>query len=157
MTTIDKMIYKLTTKPACYKEVKNPPKTVVEKLLRPQAARQVLYNNWSKAHKVYSGSYLPKDKEKLLNEGWQKQTIGNENHQVIQRKSTNQVVRYDTHKNDPPHAHWLFLWKKNITPREYRKFRNGEFSGAKVYYNKYGELTSRRDSEHHLYFEEDGK
>lgn len=152
---VDKWIYKTTKKPTCYKEVKNPPQTAIAKLLRPQDARQVQYNNWSKAHKVYSGSYLPKDKEKLLRSGWQKQVVGNENHQVIQRKSTKQVVRYDMHKSDPPHAHWLFWWKKNITPREYREFKSREFSGEKVYYNKYGELTSRRDSEHHIYFEEE--
>ena len=52
---IDKIIYKITQKPACYKEVKNPPKTTIGKLLRPQDARQVQYNNWSKAHRVYSG------------------------------------------------------------------------------------------------------
>ena len=31
------------------------------------------------------------------------------------------------------------------------KFKNKEFGGEKVYFNKYGELTHRRDTEHHLY------
>ena len=151
---IDKLIYHITKKLDCYKEVKNPPQTVIEKLMRPQDARQVQYNNWSKAHKVYSGSYLPKQKNALLNRGWTKQNVGNDNHQVLQRKSTKQTVRYDNHSNDRPHAHWLCWWKKNITPSEYRKLKNRDYSCEKVYYNKYGELTTRKNPDHHIYFEE---
>lgn len=42
---IDKFVYSITEKPKHYVEVKNPPKTVAEKLTRPQDARQVQYNN----------------------------------------------------------------------------------------------------------------
>ena len=65
MKLIDRFIYSITKKPKHYVEVKNPPKTTAEKLSRPQDARQVQYNRWSKRYKMYSGSYLPKDhKEK---------------------------------------------------------------------------------------------
>ena len=149
---IDKIIYKITKKPTHYKEVRNPPKTTIGKLLRPQEARQVQYNNWSKAHNVYSGSYLPHDNEKLEKQGWEKQKVGNESHQVMQRKSTNQTVRYDNHGGKEPHAHWYNWWKKDITPSEYRKLKKSDYSGENVYYNKYGELTSRRSEDHHIYF-----
>lgn len=64
---VDKLIYAITKKPAHYVEVQDPPKTVLEKLARPQDARQLQYNKWSKRYKVYSGSYLPKDENRLLN------------------------------------------------------------------------------------------
>lgn len=155
---IDRLIYKITKKPTCYVEVKKPPQTALEKLLRPQDARQVQYNNWSKAKKVYSGSYLPKDKNLLYNKGWTPiDDIGNENHKVIQRNSTNQMIRYDNHSDKPPHAHWLEWDKKGFTKKEYRIFKNDEFSCKKVYHNKYGELVSRINPEHHIYFEESKK
>lgn len=48
---IDRFIYSITKKPTPYVEVKNPPKTVKEKLARPQDARQVQYNRWSSSSK----------------------------------------------------------------------------------------------------------
>ena len=48
---IDKLIYRLTRKPKGYKCVNNPPKTSLEKMLRPQDARQVQYNEWLKYHR----------------------------------------------------------------------------------------------------------
>lgn len=151
---IDKIIYKITKKPKYYKEVKRPLKTFFEKLFHPQDARQIQYNNWSKVHKVYSGSYLPKDKNVLVKKGWEIQQVGNDKHQVLQRKSTCQTVRYDNHGGCKPHAHWLNWWEKNVKANEYRKFKARDYSGEKMYYNKYGELTSRRNQDHHLYFED---
>lgn len=63
---IDKIIYSITKKPKHYVEVKNPPKTTIAKLARPQDARQVQYNKWSKRYKIYSGSYLPENDRRLL-------------------------------------------------------------------------------------------
>lgn len=152
---IDRLIYKITKKPTCYVEVKNPPQTVLEKLLRPQDARQVQYNNWSKAKKVYSGSYLPKDKNLLYNKGWTPiDDIGNENHKVIQRNSTNQTVRYDNHSNKPVHAHWLDWDKQGFTKKEYKTFTNDAFSYKKVYYDKYGKLVSRASFNHHIFLKD---
>ena len=57
---IDRLIYRITKKPKCYKEVKNSPKTVADKLLHPQDARQVQYNNWCKAKKKSKSPKLVK-------------------------------------------------------------------------------------------------
>lgn len=147
---IDKIVYKITRKPTQYKEVKNPPKTIIGKLLRPQDARQVQYNNWSRAHKVYSGSYLPSNDQELGRKGWENKKLLQNGGKVIQRKSTGQTVRSETHRQ-AHHYHWLDFWEKPFTNSSYKKFKNKEFSGQKVYYNKYGELTHRGDPEHHLY------
>lgn len=56
---IDKLIYRLTKKPKKYKRVKNPPKTILEKMLRPQDARQVQYNEWLKYHKKKTTQQAP--------------------------------------------------------------------------------------------------
>ena len=150
---IDRVVYLWSKKPNYYKEVRNPPKTNLEKLLRPQDARQVQYNKWSKRLKIYSGSYLPKDKEKLLKKGWKIRGVGNVDHQVIQRESTGQTVRYDNHPPAPQHAHWLCWWKKRITPSEYRRWKKSDYSGKNMYYDKYGNLISRRNPDHHIYFD----
>ena len=71
----DRLIYQITKKPECYKEVRNPPKTTKDKLLRPQDARQMQYNKWSKKYQVYSGSYLPYSVDELTKNGWKKQDI----------------------------------------------------------------------------------
>ena len=71
---IDQWVYKNSKKPAFYKEVRNPPKTIAQKLARPQDARQIQYNSWSKARQIYSGSYLPYRAEELLNQGWKEDT-----------------------------------------------------------------------------------
>lgn len=150
---IDKIIYKITKKPSLYKEVKNPPKTVLSKLLHPQVARQVQYNNWSKSHRIYSGSYLPKDDRCLTQQGWENKKHLQNGGKVIQRKSTGQTVRSETHGQQHRY-HWLDFWEKSFTNSEYKKFKNKEFSGQNVYYNKYGELTHKGDPEHHLYGDE---
>ena len=72
---IDQLIYSVTKKPKHYKEVRNPPKTQLEKLFRAQDARQLQFNRWSKRHKVYSGSYLPHNHRDLLKKGWKKKKI----------------------------------------------------------------------------------
>ena len=149
---IDKLVYKITQKPTHYKEVKNPPKSIIGKLLRPQDARQIQYNNWSKAHKVYSGSYLPNDDRKLTEKGWDDKKILQNGGKVIQRKSTGQTVRSETH-GKPHHYHWLDFWEKPFTNSSYRKFKNKDFSGQNVYYDKYGNLTHRGDPKHHIYGE----
>ncbi len=150
---IDKFVYKHTEKPSHYKEVKNPPTTTIGKLLRPQDARQVQYNNWSKAHHVYSGSYLPKNDRELTKNGWENKKTLQNGGKVIQRKSTGQTVRSETH-GKPHHYHWLNYWEKPFNNSSYRQIKNQEFKGQKVYYNKYGELTHRGDPEHHIHGDE---
>lgn len=144
---IDKIIYKITQKPTHYKEVKNPPKTVIGKLLRPQDARQVQYNNWSKVHKVYSGSYLPKEGCKLEKQGWTNETpriINKANPKApvtYRRKSTNQLVR-----DDKSHWHWYNWWKKDKLPNNFmRGDKNDE-----VYLDKYGIPCARNSQESHI-------
>lgn len=143
---IDKIIYAITKKLKYYKEVKNPPKTPVEKLLRPQDARQVQYNNWSKARKVYSGSYLPKDGKKLEKQGWVNETpaaIDRSNPKkptTYRRKSTNQWVR-----DDKTHLHWYNWWKKKL-PKNYMRGKKDD----PVYLDKYGCPCIRNSPESHL-------
>lgn len=143
---IDKLVYRITKKPTHYKEVKNPPKTIIGKLLRAQDARQVQYNNWSKAYKVYSGSYLPSDGKKLEKQGWR-----NENKTVIKngkstnpstfyrRKSTNQWVR-----DDKSHWHWFNWWKKEPMPKSFTKKKN------LAYLDKYGNPCVRHSDVSHI-------
>ena len=149
---VDKIVYKTTKKPSHYVEVKNPPKTLIEKLARPQDARQVQYNNWSKAHRVYSGSYLPDNGEKLLKKGWADEsktassalTQGRNDNQpsFYRRKSTNQWVRHD--KNDQ-HWHWYNWWRKDGLNKYFRKNKNAE-----PYLDKYGEPCKVKSKQSHL-------
>ena len=152
-TLIDRIVYKLSQKPKYYKEVKNPPKTVIGKLLRPQDARQVQYNNWSRAHRIYSGSYLPTNDRELIQKGWEYKKHLQNGGKVIQRKSTGQTIRSETH-GQSHHYHWLDFWEKPFINARYKKFKHTEFGGQNVYYNKYGELTHKGDPEHHLYGDE---
>ena len=147
---IDKIIFSITEKPKHYVEVKNPPKTAREKLARPQDARQVQYNKWSKRFKIYSGSYLPENDRRLLKKGWEDKKLLKNGGKIIQRKSTGQTVRSDWH-GQPHHYHWLDLWIKPFVNSQHRHFKKREFSGESVYYDKYGQLTHRGDPEHHLY------
>lgn len=150
---IDKFIYSITKKPEYYVEVRKPPKTALGKLMQPQTARQVQYNEWSKRLKVYSGSYLPKNDRQLLNKGWEDKKHLANGGKVIQRKSSGQTVRAEEHGN-PKHYHWLDYWEKPFSNSKFRKFKEKEFGGQEVYYDKYGKLTSRKDPAHHLYGEE---
>ncbi len=144
---IDKFIYQITEKPTHYKEVKNPPKTVIGKLLRPQDARQVQYNNWSKAHHIYSGSYLPKDGIKLEKQGWTNESpksINKSNPKApttYRRKSTNQWVR-----DDKTHWHWYNWWRKENLPKTFMRGKDDDF----VYLDKYGTPCIRKSKESHI-------
>ena len=134
MKLIDRFIYSITKKPKHYVEVKNPPKTTAEKLSRPQDARQVQYNRWSKRYKMYSGSYLPKDHKDLANKGWKKKN-----------------VRRGRFIND--HYHW-YIWNRNYfgpkTEQHFRIKQRKHNNTEKVYYNKYGEKTSFGNPDHHI-------
>lgn len=68
---IDRWVYRNSQKPKHYIEVKDPPKTVMEKFSRPQDARQMQYNKWCRRYKIYSGSYLPENDRRLLKKGWE--------------------------------------------------------------------------------------
>ncbi len=152
---IDKWVYAHTPKPKHYVEVRNPPKTPKEKKARHEEARQEQCNRWSKHFKVYSSSYLPKDDRKLLHQGWEERIITKNGNKVIQRKSTGQTIRSESHQEiSNHHYHWLDFWKKKFTKGDYRRFKNKDFSKEKVYYNKYGELVSQINPEHHLYEED---
>ena len=146
---IDKIVYSITKKPKYYVEVKNPPKTVAEKLARPQDARQMQYNRWSKRYKIYSGSYLPENDRRLLKKGWEDKKPLQNGGMVMQRKSSGQTIRSDWH-GKPHHYHWLDFWEKPFINANYRKFKKGEFGQKKVYFNKFGELTNQYDPEHHI-------
>ena len=142
---IDKLVYAITKKPRYCVEVKKPPKTVREKLARPQDARQMQYNRWSKRYKVYSGSYLPKEKGRLLQKGWENETenIIKNNKQsnpssFYRRKSSNQWVRHDQ-----DHWHWYNWWSGIFDHREIKKQEN-------LYYDEYGNPCKRNSKESHL-------
>ena len=130
---IDKVIYLFTDKPEHYVEVKKPPKTAWEKLVRPQDARQMQYNRWSKQFKMYSGSQLPQNNRRLLKKGWEDETdsITQNNKKTnpsrfYRRKSTNQWVR-----NDQTHWHWYNWWSRNMDHKAIKRQEN-------MYYDKYG-------------------
>ena len=42
----------------------------------------------------------------------------------------------------------------SISVAKHRKFKEKEFGGKNVYYNKYGQLTHRGDPEHNIYGDE---
>ncbi len=152
---LDRFIYSITEKPKYYVEVKNPPKTVKDKIARPQDARQVQYNEWSKRFKIFSGSYLPNDHNELVGKGWQKKRVSDYKHHIYQRKSTNQTVRHDDEnlKKDgqlaPAHWHWLVWWKPYFGKKTRKHFANAKNS-EKIYYNKYGEKTTTNRIDHHI-------
>lgn len=142
---IDQLIYSITKKPKHYVEVRNPPKTPKEKLSRPQEARQIQYNRWSKHYKMYSGSYLPDKDKNLLKKGWEDMTntvIKNNNQtnpsKFYRRKSTNQWVR-----NDRSHWHWYNWWFRRM---EHGKLRKQEY----LYYDKYGNCCKKESKESHI-------
>ena len=142
---IDRIIYAITEKPKHYIEVKNPPQTAFEKLARPQDARQIQYNKWSCAYKVYSGSYLPKDRNRLLKKGWKNETGNaikyskpNIPSVFYRRKSSSQWVRCDG-----DHWHWYNWWSNTLDHKAIKK-------QADLYYDKYGEPCKRNSRESHL-------
>ncbi len=142
---IDRWVYSHTKKPSHYREVRKPPRTPKEKRERPQDARQMQYNRWSKHFKVYSGSYLPKDERKLLKQGWVEEKPSKKpikKSTFYRRKSTNQWVRND-HDNKP--WHWYNWWKKILGTKH---FRDTNFEDA--YLDKYGDVCGGGDEQHHL-------
>lgn len=147
---IDKLIYRITKKPECYKEVKNPPKTVIDKLLRPQEARQEQYNKWSKARQVYSGSYLPYRPEELIKQGWKEKNIPKNqasfNREYIRKSTGQEVLRHGSHSNtagniEKTHYHWKNLEANKLPKKERRE---------NYYFNKYGEICARKSEESHI-------
>ncbi len=152
---VDKIVYSITKKPKYCVEVKNPPKTAVEKLARSQDSRQVQYNRWSRRYKVYSGSYLPRKPEDLEKKGWVKKRVSDNKHYVYQRKSTNQTVRHDGERINkdgtvvPSHWHWLVWWRPYFGDRTRRRFNNAKNS-EKIYYNRYGEKTNSNRTDYHI-------
>jgi hypothetical protein len=142
---IDRFVYSITKKPKHYIEVRNPPKTAAEKLSRPQDARQVQYNRWSKRYKIYSGSYLPENDKRLLKKGWEDTTsITTKNNKstnpskFYRRKSSNQWVR-----NDKDHWHWYNWWLKDLNHKTIKKQEN-------MYYDEYGAHCKKGSPESHL-------
>ena len=157
---IDRLIYLITQKPRYYVEVKYPPKTAKEKLLRPQDARQMQYNRWSKHFKVYSRAYLPENVEELTSKGWKKKKISDAKHDFYQCSSTHQTIRYDRDYNDKKgkfikgHYHWSIWWKDYFGKKTEEKLRKKQYRNRgteKVYYNKYGEKTSFSNPDHHIF------
>ena len=145
---IDKIIYSITKKPRHYVEVKNPPVTAKEKLARPQDARQMQYNAWSKAHQVYSGSYLPYKASELDRRGW---TTMHPSHNYYEsehiRKSTGQhVLRHGRHINqygqlEPTHYHWKNPSADGLSKSEKK---------ANYYFDKYGNVCARKSYQSHI-------
>ncbi|MBP3308635.1 MAG: hypothetical protein J6L90_04250 [Clostridia bacterium] len=145
---IDRVIYAITKKPNHYIEVKNPPKTVSEKLSRPQDARQVQYNEWSRRHQVFSGSYLPYQAKDLINNGWDEKSLSKNKYETeLVRRSTGQhVLRHGRHINkngeiEPTHYHW----KNKKDPKLSKKQHQNVY-----YFDKYGNTCPRGSEESHL-------
>ncbi len=145
---IDRLIYFITKKPTFYVEVRNPPKTTAEKLMRPHDARQVQYNRWSKAHQRYSGSYLPYTGAELSKQGWSTEHSSSNSYETEHTKpATGQhVLRHGRHVNkhgvvEPTHYHW-----ENPAAIDLSKSRR-----KPIYYlDKYGNECARGSNESHI-------
>lgn len=156
---INQWVYKNSTKPKHCVEVRNPPKTALEKLLRPQDARQMQYNRWSKRFKIYSGSYLPADHRELLKKGWVRKKISSSTNSFYQRKSTNQTIRYDEAqfkkgRFEKGHYHWYIWWKNYFGKTIEERFKKTQYNNKrrkKVYYNEFGEKTCFANFDHHIF------
>ncbi len=97
-----KKIFKKTTKPIEYVHI-DKPKTA-------QDYRQMHFNNWSKYHNVYSGSYLPDDPKKLESNGWNKiKSIDKCNKGIYERKSTKQQVLFEGIEKDVQIEHYYWF------------------------------------------------
>lgn len=147
---IDRIVYAITKKPKHYVEVKNPPLTVLEKMARPQDARQMQYNIWCRRYHIYSGSYLPDKPTKLYKKGWEMKRQRTNDTVVIQRKSTGQTIRSETH-GDAHHYHWLDYWEIPFSHPRFRKVEGQGYRHQLVYFDKYGQLVSRNDENHHIW------
>ncbi len=146
---IDKLIFRVTKKPECYKRVKDPPQTTMQKLLHPRKARQQQYNDWCVRYGVYCGSYLPEDPNALLKKGWDETTHPNNKtgkHRDFQRKSSKQTVRYDDKTNkkgrvEDEHYHW-----NNASSIQGMR----SLSNDKKYIDRYGNVCAKGSPESHL-------
>ena len=148
---IDQYIYSITKKPAHYVEVRNPPRTAKEKLARPQDARQLQYNRWSKQHQVYSGSYLPFRAEELLKRGWiyenKNKSRASFNTEYIRKSTGQHVLRHGRHidqrtgRPQPTHYHW-----KNPAAKRLPKSQQKE----EYYFDRFGEICARDTPESHI-------
>ena len=147
---VNHFIYQTTKKPECCKKLRNPPVTLQDKLSRRQDARQMQYNAWSRHYKIYSGSYLPDEHERLLKKGWRRKKASDAKHVVYQRKSTCQTVRHDDARVSakgfkPAHWHWLVWWKPY-----FGKKSKEQFNKKRLYYNIYGEKVSKNNAGHYI-------
>ena len=149
MRMVDRWVYKHSKKPECYKRVKNPPKTMAEKISRAQDARQQQYNNWCKRYGVYNGSYLPDNPDTLKKKGWVETTSPQNttgNHRNFKRKSGGQMVRYDSKvfrkgRYEDEHYHW-----ENANGTEKRR----KIDKKEKYLDRYGNVCADGSSESHL-------
>ena len=132
-----KKIFKKTTKPTEYVHI-DKPKTA-------QDYRQIHFNNWSKFHHVYSGSYLPNNPEKLERNGWDKiVAIDKCNKAIYERKSTNQQVLFEGTGKDVnvTHYHWFIgkfrdkINKKKLYNRKKEKCDKGSIESHILPYSK---------------------
>ncbi len=159
MSIINKLIFSITKKPKQYVNIRRPPKTDMEKLARPQDARQMQYNKWCKRFMIYSGSFLPKDHNNLLLKGWKRKSISDNEHFFYQRKSTHQTVRYDVDRVnkrgqlEKGHYHWYVWWKNYFGKVTEERFRKKQYKNKQeqIYYNEFGEKTSFSKPDHHIY------
>lgn len=139
---IDSWVYRHSEKPTHCVAVKNPPKSDREKRDRPQDARQEQYNRWSRHFRVYSGSYLPREDNRLLRQGWEDRTKSDrERRSVFRRKSTGQWVRHDFGDQGISHWHW-YNWSGDTFPRASKK--------EACYIDRFGTPCSRGSSASHL-------
>ena len=137
MSLFKRFVYIVTKKPTENKRIRIPKSL--------QDHRQIQFYVWSKAHEVYSGSYLPINLEKLTAEGkkgWYENTKDKSGlHRRFIRKSTWQTVRYDFQslKNNkyPVDAH--YHWYSEVSQPE-----------TKISYNRYGEVCENSSPESHL-------
>lgn len=145
---IDRFIYSITKKPRHYIDVQNPPKTILEKLSRPQDARQVQYNKWSKSHQIYSGSYLPYRHKDLSKQGWIiiRRSSNKYDTEHIRKTTGQHVLRHGRHVNrygnlEPTHYHWI-----NHKAEKFSKKKRS----SNYYYDKFGNICSRGSRASHL-------
>ena len=150
MKLIDHWVYAVTKKPKHYVDLRHPPKTALEKLSRPQDARQMQYNRWCRRFRIYSGSYLPTEPERLLKKGWEDKTeevTSQPPHETLpdfyRRKSTSQWVRFD-HDKKPWHWHWYRCWSKKLDKVFLQQ------NESTMYYDRYGNECGRNDPSSHL-------
>lgn len=137
-----KLIYFFTKKPTHYVHIDHP-KTW-------QDERQLQYNKWCKAKKVYNGSYLPTNPDTLNYKGWKEITSKHDKtgkHRLFRQKSSGQVVTFHDKKMTnrktiaDEHYHWFELISFEDMIKE---------SKNKHYHDRYGKLCKKNTKESHL-------